>query len=111
MFIANRDPDVIPPRPNNVTGISVCNYVFPPYGDHFMEIKWLSGNCRESPQHLVVNSISWRNHGFNGLRTDQDRSIRQIRSLSVKSAVSPSFSKPQDIGVSHGNSQRPKNTF
>src|SRR5262249_38421351 len=49
----------------------------------------LFGNCRGSPQHLVVNSISGRNHGINGLRTDQDGSIsenpfltRQIRSFS-----------------------------
>ncbi|MGH9844799.1 MAG: hypothetical protein ACREEM_39285, partial [Blastocatellia bacterium] len=39
----------------------------------------LFGNCCESPQHLVVNSISRRNHGFNGLRrirTDQSVKIR-----------------------------------
>jgi hypothetical protein len=28
----------------------------------------LFGNFRESPQHLVVNSISRRNHGFGGLK-------------------------------------------
>src|SRR6266508_1468102 len=41
-----------------------------------VEIFWLFGNCRESPQHLVVNSISRRNHGFNGSKTDFHGLIR-----------------------------------
>jgi hypothetical protein len=36
----------------------------------------LFGNCRESPQHLVVNSISRKNHGFNGSKTDFHGLIR-----------------------------------
>jgi hypothetical protein len=74
----------------------------------FAERNWLFWNCREGHQHLVVNSISQRNHGFNGSKTDFHGLIRPDPSQSVKSVVSSSFSESQDVGVSHGNSQRPK---
>src|SRR5262245_6728319 len=48
----------------------------------------LFGNCRESPQHPGGNSISRRNHGFNGCKTDQDGSIRE---KSVFDASNPWF--------------------
>src|SRR5262245_5932931 len=101
MFFANRDPDGIPSRPNNVMGISACHKVFLPYGNSFTEIKLAENRIIQTRQATCSQYVASALLGYSA-RSKYDASNR------LQDFLQREFHQDQ---WNHGNQRRCRENY